>query len=822
MKEFVEKIFGSKKFGEPKKNPQKKEEAKKSQSSIFSTILKAAGAALILILIAAGWFVLMLSGAGGGGAPPAPPTSFSGNFDLQIFSLGTLSYGAQEEGLLHQGFLMIDYVQQNVSSISIDAKLYSTPPSRQVFVLQYPRDGADTYGEFRRVLELNLAKKGWVANDAQLEDLRNMPGGSTIIIPTGYLPSALLGENGFPSITELAARGITIIYIGQPFDAHVLSPSGALVRPDSGALKNSGIVFEKNLKMESDSGFRLEAPLYKASSKAAVSSMLWGSASQVEYKSGRIIFIPESLDGGWAGDGTSAGEDIARLAGDEPYLLALREQKYEISQQIPQGGRITLFFEPMEEDTAFLRITYAINDSYGNVRQGFFDWNMERSANGELFIDNPVINPDYLGGGRKTIIASLREPQAQCVNLFFELYRNGSSIEQIPVEQQCTKTNIDRSAPIQFSQKPGKYILRVVDRAGKVYAAAAVELAGLDISEKGESGRGATYSWREGEFNFTFYSMGKKKNVPRVSVGMEGQPKARKADFTSTDFISYRPGIEFERGDYTFVFDFGSGYVQKKELSYNYAVPIWERLDVIGLALLGALTFSIGFYLRRPQKQMFALDIPDFPPHSLKKIPLSTAQVLNIFEQINKDYRWERMPLSPEEIKSGFRKIIVDGRGVVIGDYNLERLLETLEGKGLVATELGFWAPSAWIRESGKSMLTLGMYRYLRDLFVNNAIRFSKLGAIGGCDVKIIIGRLEYFLHFYLGDDAVIERALKTVNAGYTWVLFKNKFELEDFKEKLRSSSPAFLVLKMHVESRRVRLFSLEQMSKVLKRLRVM
>ncbi|MFH1306200.1 MAG: hypothetical protein ABIH83_00900 [Candidatus Micrarchaeota archaeon] len=800
---------------------QKRKEKKKKEKDLsslrfdatFSIAIKVAAVALALLIMLIIWFVLALGpGVAGLQAPPTPP-GFNGTFEMQVYDAGLVTFGRQGESLM-QGYIVLDYAQEGLSNLSIASKLYSSPPSRQVFILQHRRDGADTYPEFRKTFDKRLASKGWIVNDIHLEDLNDLPGGSTLIIPTGYFPSKLMGskDDSFPSIIDLAKRGVVVIFIGQAFDKQVMSQNGQFLSADTELLEKMGIKFERNAKISSEEGFLLGTPLYSVSSKHMRPTMLWGSISQLSYGNGYLLFLPQSLDGGWTGNGVNAGEDIARLVTDEPFRIPITSTYYSSNSSPSSYERLTFYFEPISQQSANLRIIYSLNDTSGIVQERFVDWPMRRSARGELYIDDSVLTPEYLGGGRKTVIAELKEPEDERIKLYFELYQNGSTIEQMPVEQGLTSTKITRSAPVQFNQAPDQYLLRVVDRFGKVYAATRVEMAGLEI-------RAEEVSYRDSSFNFSFYSGGKRIKVPYAMVSVKGNSNAKTSEYKNTDFINYRPGIEFKRGDYAFIFDFGGGYSQERPMPYNIPLNIWERPEVVILFIIALLTFGAGIYLRRPQKQPFSLDIPDFPPHTVKKISLPTSRVLSIFEQMNRDYRWVQMPLSPDELKAGFRKIIVDGRPVIIGDYNLQRMLEKLEEKKLVASELGFYVPASWIASSGFPIKLLASYRYLRDLFVNNAIRFSKLRAVKGCDIKIIIGRSEYFLHIYLGDDSIVEQALSTVSRGRTWILFASNAEKEEFEQKLRSSS--FLILKMHVESGKIKLFSLEQISKVLKKLRV-
>ena len=256
-------------------------------------------------------------------------------------------------------------------------------------------------------------------------------------------------------------------------------------------------------------------------------------------------------------------------------------------------------------------------------------------------------------------------------------------------------------------------------------------------------------------------------NDVKVSIGGQAQK-----DYQSVSTIEYVPDnfkIE-ENKDYEFDFVFG-GMTKKVTLRWSVSPQFYENPLFIFLAVLSAVVFGVGFYLKRPDVEMFGLDIPDFPPTSTMKVSVKKDSVLSIFEQVNRDYAWERMPLKLEEIKNGFRKISYGGRPVVIGDYNLERILDSLIAKGLVKEESGYYGLTQW--EDGKTIGNLAVLRQMRDVFVTNVVRFSKFGERSDCDSLINVGQ-EVYVHVYDGERTV-ERALRTCSRGLTIIVFKSE-----------------------------------------------
>jgi hypothetical protein len=266
-------------------------------------------------------------------------------------------------------------------------------------------------------------------------------------------------------------------------------------------------------------------------------------------------------------------------------------------------------------------------------------------------------------------------------------------------------------------------------------------------------------------------------------------------------YIVYEYPEKISPGVHNFTFTSGSWSFT---LSQEYRPPryMWDDPLVVFLGLLSALIFGIAQFIRRPEVVKYGLDIPDFPPQTTIKIPLKRETVLQIFNDVNTDFAWKWMPLRLDEIKSGFRRLTYMGKPILIGDFNLERILHKLKEEGLVKEELGYWGLSSWEKESRHSMLYLAIYRIMRNVFVNNAVKFSKLDSAPDCDAKAIVGKDEKYFHIMEGEpERVIHRALATAKKGTTIIVFPNEEKLNAFKASLVSTSKLAIALKMEMQN---------------------
>ncbi|VVB56827.1 Uncharacterised protein [uncultured archaeon] len=819
--------------------------------SFLSAILKTMAVFFIIIMLAGAGLILWVNANTPRvePVPPVPTSGFIGGLEVRPLILDMLTAGTRSQ-IQAQPYAQFDYAARNLSGFWVDARLYSSAPSRQVFILQYPRIGDSTWPQFRTGLEENLRARGWPLSDIRIEDLRDMPGGSTLIIPTGFLPQAMLDGSGrAPSPVELASRGVSVIYIGQPMD-RLLDSGGRPVSAPPGAVSGLGLNFDDSSRPASVAPWRMGAPLYTVSSKRYGLGSYYGSVSGLAVGKGFLLFVPQTLEGGWPQDGAAAAQDIATLVAEEPYRPVLSGAQWAPAASPPGSGRASLFFDPaIAPQGGILRLRFYLNDTGSRAEQLVVDWPIKKESSGDLFLDgSSILVPKYLGGGDKYVELDPNDAEGKATTLYLELEQDGQTYGRAPVGSGPVYTNIPTTTTFSADAPTGAYVLRLVDNYNRIYAATRVWVPQLDVLGPDAAAvwrarglnYGTSYAFATGQFRFLFTSDGQPRPVPAVNVTLQGPTPSMNGaaqSFGGQDNIAYAFKRDFVRGNYTFLFDFGHDYSRSVTLYYYVRPQLWERGDVVGLGAVAAIIFALGFYVSkvRTDKLLYSLDIPDFPPQSVLKVKLTPRQVLGLFEQINRDYAWERMPLKAEELRNGFRKVNSGGKPVMIGDYNLQRILDTLHERKLVVEELGYWMPTNWLRESGNetkggaegaaaappTARRLAMFRSLRDLFVTHAVRFSKLRALPSCDVKAIIGSAEYYLHLYEGDQEIIVRALSSADAGSTWIVFKDADEREDFESSLHSAAAAPLALKLQIANRRVRLITLDELPGLLKSLKV-
>lgn len=816
IKDHLREIF-SKKKPQPKGQPQPSgaNPPKTSSSSATSTLVKSMAALALLVLLAGAAFVAIFM-LGAKIAPPsnAKPQTFEGSYNFSIEDTDIVSV-LENDKPLRVAYFLAKYSTANISGVNITAKVFSSRPTTQVFLLDYAREGADAYAVFRKHLMQGVREAGIAINEIDIERLSSLPAGATLVVPTGYLPKELAGIDSTYSLTTLLSRGVNIVYIGFQFDKTVLDKNGLTL-----SVNYDKASFTKG-KVSSSDGFRLYDPQYLAGSgkgeaSLAGSGQLYGSVSVLHFGRGAMMVLPQTIDGGWRGDGQAAGEDVARLIREERWLAPLASANIAGENSIVRGipmlpgtepgaKALSIFTPAFQADSAFGEVTMTVSDMSGSVRRTISVLRLKKIQKGEMAPRDIKTIPYYLSGQRTRFNIELKEDTPKPVKLYIRLYKEGALLQEEELELGLTNPTTSKPKDMQVNAEPGRYVVKVEDAENKVYASTQLEVIGLDIKIN-------KTSWPTGKFGFLLSASGQPVTPRQISVSLDGKgekryfPSAFIYTPTSTA-INYEYLGEIKPGNHTFSFTAGNWTLQLPA-TYPAVKNFWDNPLVLLLLGFAIIIAGIGTLLRRPEQMRYGLDIPDFLPMSTTKIPVKRETVLEIFESVNAGYSWQWMPLRIDEIKNGFRRLTYNGKPILVGDFNLERILYKLKEERTVKDELGYWGLCRWEKESSHSILYLAIYRIMRNVFVNNAVKFSRLDAMKDCDIKAIAGKDEIYLHIMQEPaDTVVHRALATSKLGTTIIVFESEEARDAFRASLTSTSRLAVALKMEVNNGNIYLF---------------
>ncbi len=763
---------------------------------------------VIVMALAIGFLYYMLSKVPTE-APPVPVNA-SPMVKLIPFASNT-GLASYDKAGLYAAFSAVRVRGKDLSNVTVRLDLFKDRIPQKIFLLKSRRDQATTYEDFKRFLKSELRKRNFEVVEVHVEQLKRLPSNSSaiLIVPSGFLPASFLGldKDGF-DIRSLTSKGFAVVYIGAGFNRGVESETDGRIPPDKLELSNLTQTFKIEFTgpTATTEGIQLLNPQYGIrGTEQVIVSTIHGSVSSLNFgDSGYVLFLPQTLDAGWSNPRIAA-DTVAKLIDETAWQKAFKIKDIASGMQafkVSANGTIDqtdwIFSSPYEK-----------RDSWGRLSVEAVA--IDNSSLGEtLFLPFPVTVRGNLRhesstlpgglGGQLLINSEFNEPSKEWVGrepvrIFLQVDDPVKTVSKTSLhEERLTPVSgYSIILPYDLIISSGNYIVRAVDEQGKVYAQSFLRASNIDIQPE-------NINFGVGYFTFKATADGEPVKLRKVKIRVDGKDE-RVLDAADSDKLSSDPmALEyylkrpFEEGNHTFEIEVAGNYV-KITRTYALSKNWWDNPLYMGGFIITGLIFVVGFILKRPDLIYYGLDVPDFPPTAKQLIPLSRETMLNLFEQINKDYGWKFMPLSMKELKQGFRKIIYMGRGISIGDYNLERLMDSLRESGDVVEALGLYALKKWAGESGETVRHLALFRRLRDVCLNNAVRFTEFGERKDCDSLLSLGD-GVFIHIYEGDKN-ISKILETAVKGRVAILFASDEEKKLFEKKLNATDSSIVSLKM-------------------------
>jgi hypothetical protein len=768
----------------------------------FNILPIAAAFVIALILVVAGLMLLMPSMyAGYTQVQPVEKASLS-NKIISSDVITAASRGSND----HVAMLFINYNTSGILNYTISLQTYPEQLPTQVFILNSNRIEATRYSDFLTALRGDLGSAGVVLNEISFQQLETVPRGAEVIVPSGVVPEQLLIGNG--SIMRLMNEGVVVVYIGQSFKSML---NGTLVQTTpQDVYESTGISFDETASPTCTDNFTLFQPLYQVDGAA----MVYGCVSVLPIGNGTLLLVPQTIDGGWRSDPVASAHDIARIVVETPWAVPDNPgSSYTLtSDNLSAGlsGTEQFFTLPYDGVERSVKVSFSGLTPRGSSFKDMKVLNVGKSSLGELYTPQLIITNTNITGGTIRLNANLAEPTpaSPSMSLVFMNY-NGTEVLRTPVGTVNTQTQ-NANLDIQVPLDEGEYLVSLEDDTGKVYASSYLDVQSISITGPTQGAKPSIY----------IFQVDTPITLDTLSVDVDDGKY--KTDFSgvsagplSVDLTEYTGGDALSYGNHTFAFT--AGNFEKTASYYRPIPPPPFPPGLILVVLLAGAIMAVGLYFARQEQVFFSIDVPDFPPVSRTKIPLTTDTVLSVFDRVNTTYRWEYTPLVPSEVKNGFKNMYYRGNPIFITDYNTEFLLNQLVRMRKVKEFLDYYGLEEWEAKSGHSVRYLAMLRKLRDICVNNAIPFTQLDESEVCDSEMTVVGQQMFLHFYDKTNAsdVLSRALSTLSKGITIVLFKDEAEKGEFAGQLNSITKAPLVMKLEVEANSVMLLTYPELEKM-------
>lgn len=747
-----------------------------------------------------GLFILSLMFQPQAARKPAVQNQTLMNFNYGFVNNEVISYRSD-----FRAYSTIRLNETGVNSTEINMKLYYEEIPRTIVLLKSTRYEDENFPQFRNGLKRSLTDAGLDFNEIHVSQLMHVPENVSMILvaPTGRVPSSFLGvdEQKFDMRNLLASKSV-IIYIGYSFDSGAISENGTVYSNVAPLLKRFNIQFERFGGSALTGGFTMQRPDYVIKN----SKVVHGGVSILSYKPGYLVTFPNTLRG-WT-NGTNAAKDVYSIIKNLEWLSPISSARPKLIGNSDKNSSldmtVTLFSDPYST-RADLTAQFQISaNGFGGTNVTKIEYvQFPLIAKGtmnhqdEILPTNICLRKDDEGkevSCELYMTVDFNESVQRTEMMKVVAYRDDIMVSENRIGEKSTLLKNEKvSYPVELD--PGNYVLKIEDDTGYVYAQSYLHVPKIELRRK-------SFNYERGTFDFFVLSdggsLGRNYNVRNVFVSLDRQQNKSLTSRKDKDntVVSYSFSGAIPEGEHYMYITVGN---QMSRLKDNFVKrrEWWDNPIYQGMLLIGILVFAVAYFIKRPESIILQLDVPDFPPLSKTKIPVSREQACQIFDIVNSDYRWKFMPLKHGEIKNGFRRISYKGRPILVSDYNLERVLDQLEEEGLVRKSMQFYGLNEWEPKSGKSLDYLAVFRSLRDALLNMSIRFTELGERTDCDM-LASANERYYLHVYQGDET-IQRAVFTLQKGKSVIVFKDSDSLESFKKNLCSTDRAHLLVKLYV-----------------------
>lgn len=770
--------------------------------------LRTIGLAILFILLFFTALYLYIQVLLGSVVPP-PPRTYSPAYNLTLGETGVVDNGEAGSRSL---YIIYSLQARDVSEANISAKMYASEIPTDVYLLDYPCDDCRSLGDFSAVLEKELKRTGFIPLNSTLislkfNQLERIDKKAIIIIPSGRLPGALFEGDSSANLNRLMERGSVVIYIGADF-SQWKTRTGVVEDVPANALTPYGISYTRAATGAAVRPYTFEGGPYRLG--GANVSILYSSIYLQSLSKGFFVVFPNSLDLGWnargGGNGTAAARDVGRLISDISWQSPLADGNRTLKADADGKLNATdsLFISPTDRNGGYVRLSTSVFSPDGRSMREYRDLSISNPLTGRLFNTNFGVNGSILPL-KFELYQNFTEPTV--LALYLGAYEAGTLTNRQYLDSVSFNGTFRSEKRYTVNLTGGDYILRLTDVSERSYAQSLLHIPVVTAVLAGAN-------WDDSVFTFSLLSDG--RPVPDTEVILTVNGKAQPPVTTGADGrFTFRSPEKLGFGDHSFTLN-ATGRSLPLTATRTREVSFFERPLNQAIIVVTVLVLIVGLALRRSEPPKYFLDVPDFPPQQKERIPLSRFALINLMENINKEYRWKYMPLSLQEIKAGVRKrISYQGKPILISDYNLEKLLRRLE-EGELSKSLGLYGLRAWQAQSGKDSRYLSIFRILRNFFISHAILFTEVGQRPDCDIMVNFRGESILIHIFEGDETA-RRALLSARKGKNFIIFESRDELRDFLRRLGpASTPLAVALKLELDARAITLTHIEALGPVI------
>ena len=593
----------------------------------------------------------------------------------------------------------------------------------------YPYVEANNYLEFKNSLITEFNKYGVDVETVDINDLSDIKN-SIIVVPTGRMPRCI-----YNSLDTLFNNSNTVIYIGRNTDL-LLDFDGALGSNDR-KLKDLGY-----LSINKDFG-TVYSPVNNT-------------------RRGYLIHISNTLNEFSNLDSLAA--QLVRISLLESWEEYLGYSRFTTNHFV---GKKTLFTSGSRTPGSVLRVIYEIViDDAGQKLYGMYTSGYLKTYSGMLSGPKNIL-PDQPFYYELYLNASYDQPVRLVLDM--EVYKNGVLIEQLGkhVDDISIKNVWNGRYRYDGEIDPGDYLFVLKDQYGNIYSKMYLHVYKVKIRLLSLEGN-----------MYRFQILLDDQPLPKVistdSISIAFDDGAKISRYISQDGV-FEIYTYLSRGEHTMTV-----YLDGAEISgtfNNERLTIFDLYIQYGIIGLVIAVIIIVLFRHKPRLK-YTIVIPKFSTERMRIFKIKSEELLRIFELVNKEFGWKKLPLRLNEIRYGIRKYASKEREIIVMDANLEKVLDSLVMKNLLyKLSEGYYAPKKWYKDKEIAEQKV-IARLIRDKLIENGVRFKEKGGVLEVDDLIITP---------ITDDSVLIRLTK--HKEKTIVVFKDDVSLQEYLKSLSSTT---------------------------------
>lgn len=748
---------------------------------------------------------------------PITGTSFISN--AGVFSYNNSKYVVQSA--------IVNYNYQNVTRGTAILNVYTSNPIRKIYLVNVGFscfkciDQNAIYSNLSTYLgQYGLLPNATSFSEVNITDVSLLPRNSTLIIPSGLMPSVILPLAGSTpntprtDIIDLLSRGDTIIYVGYNFSRSIQNGINYISSAQTlSLLAAANMNSTKKISRSTSNTFYFDTPSFDF-----YNGTTYGPVTYVHSENGTFIAFSNYPASGWSGANTLSHDISLALYGR--FWMKVIEQSPVVP--ISGMGQTSLYTTSLMLNNT-PTVNNEINKSYALVKLQLF--NRTGSIYREIpfttrFENNGTLGlPAIIGEGQSVPVSIYVNTPSNLENipvgnfsknaLLFHLQIYNSSLAftySLPIG--FFNTSLGVNIYTTFAFKPGYYSASLRDINDRIYENALFYLPPFKITP-------VLLDFKNGTFSFTVIN-----NNQSVS-GISYQAEIDGAYPESGSINNGQLAFTIPKGS---VIPYGNQTIQLSILGTNYSIlsnypkpsvgtipPLYIEFAIAAVAIV-----ILNLVIKAPNRDDYFIDVPLFPPTAKVDVRTTSNSVLGIFDSINERFGWKYMPLTAEEIKSGISSNIrYNNMPIMITMGNSTAILYKLANRGEVDMVPPYFMPSKWKDASHHDIEYLVIFRKLRDFAVKSAILFTDLDAGGSADMIITNRGVQSYIYIHSKTSGI--RDVKIVTGTRTFIVFLDAESRAQFLDKLSDSyGNAAEKLRMGIATSSITLIDAENLEQLL------